>query len=168
MFDRYVSMNGQEIPPESKFYVAQDGKTLIIPSANISSFLSADLTESATKRVIGKKWRAVAKAALSFVDIEPLEIPILREGKPLTLDNADYVIDRRVARVKKTGGLIIPSEKVRPVLQLPWEISFSISLFENGDLNEMTLKRIFEDGGIAVGLGTFRGVFGKFKITKWE
>jgi hypothetical protein len=168
MFDKYLNMSGQEVDPENKFYLAADGKSLILPAANISSFLSADLTESATKRVIGKKWRGVAKAALSFVDIDPIEIPILREGVPLTLGNSNYIIDRRVARVKKTGGLIVPSEKVRPVLQTPWEMAFTITLFENPDLNESTLKRIFEDGGISIGLGTFRGVFGKFKVSKWE
>ena len=168
MFDRFVSMNNQEIPPEQKFYLAADGKSLVLPAANISSFLSADLTESATKRVIGKKWRGVAKAALSFVDIDPIEIPLLRDGEQLTLENSDFQIDRRVARVKKTGGLIVPSEKIRPVLMTPWELNFTISLFENPELNEMTLRRIFEEGGISVGLGTFRGVFGKFKITKWE
>jgi hypothetical protein len=168
MFDKYLSMNGQEVAPEEKFYLAADGKSLILPAANISSFLSADLTESATKRVIGKKWRGVAKAALSFVDIDPIEIPITRDGKPLTLDNSGYQVDKRVARVKKTGGLIVPSEKVRPVLATPWEMSFTITLFENPDLNEQTLRRIFEDGGISIGLGTFRGVFRKFKVTKWE
>ena len=168
MFDRYLNMSGQEISPENKFYLAADGKSLILPAANISSFLSADLTESATKRVIGKKWRGVAKAALSFVDIDPIEIPFLRDGVQLTLDNSDYVVDRRVARVKKTGGLIVPNEKVRPVLNTPWELNFNVTLFENPDLNEMTLKRIFDEGGISVGLGTFRGVFGKFKVTKWE
>jgi len=168
MFDKYLSMNGQEVAPEQKFYLAQDGESLMFPSANISSFLSADLTESATKRVIGKKWRGVAKAALSYVDISPVEIPIKRDGVQLTLDNSNYLIDKRVARVKKTGGLIVPSEKVRPVLTTPWEMTFTITLFENADLNEPTLRRIFEEGGISIGLGTFRGVFGKFKVSEWK
>lgn len=168
MFDRYIGMTGQEVAPEQKFYLAQDGKSIILPSVNISSFLSADLTESATKRVIGKKWRGVAKAALSYVNISPVEIPFTRNGEPLTLDNSGYTIDRRVARVKKTGGLIVPSEKVRPVLSNPWEVSFDITLFDNAELNEPTLRRIFEEGGISIGLGTFRGVFGKFKVSKWE
>jgi hypothetical protein len=168
MFDKYLNMSGQEMAPEQKFYLAQDGKSLMLPAVNISSFLSADLTESATKRVIGKKWRSVAKAALSFVDIDPIEIPFVRDGVSLTLDNSDYIIDRRVARVKKTGGLIIPSEKVRPVLLTPWELTFTLTLFENAELNEQTLKRIFEEGGVSIGLGTFRGVFGKFKVSNWE
>lgn len=168
MFDRYIGMGGMEIAPEQKFYLGQDGETITLPSVNISSFLSADLTESATKRVIGRKWRSVGKAALSYVNISPIEIPFRRAGEIMTLKNSGYTIDRRVARVKKTGGLIIPSEKVRPVLANPWEISFEISLFDNPDLNDTILRRIFVEGGISIGLGTFRGVFGKFKIAKWE
>jgi hypothetical protein len=168
MFDRYIGMTGQEVAPEQKFYLAQDEKTITLPSVNISSFLSADLTESATKRVMGRKWRGVAKAALSYVNITPVEIPFTRDGVTLTLDNANYTIDKRVARVKKSGGLIVPSEKVRPVLGNPWELSFNIELFENAELNEPTLRRIFEEGGISIGLGTFRGVFGKFSVASWE
>jgi len=167
MFDRYVSMNS-ETPPEQKFYLGQDGKSLMFPTANISSFLSADLTESATKRVIGRKWRSVAKAALSYVDFDQLEIPIMREGECLTLDNSNYIIDRRVARVKKTGALIVPSEKIRPVLNTPWSLTFNLTLYDNDELNEQTLRRIFEDGGISIGLGTFRGIFGKFKVSQWD
>ena len=167
MFDRYVSMKG-DIPIEQKFYLAADGKTLVLPAANISSFLSADLTESATKRVMGRKWRAIAKAALSFVDIEPMEIPFTRNGEPLTLDNSGYVVDFRVARTKKSGGLIVPQEKKRPVVHTPWELNFQITLFQNDDLGEDTLKTIFEEGGISIGLGTFRGVFGKFKVAQWK
>jgi hypothetical protein len=168
MFDRYLNMSGQEMSPEQKFYLAADGKSLVLPAANISSFLSADLTESATKRVVGRSWRGVAKAALSFVDIDPIEIPFTRNGEPLTIENSNYLIDYRVAKVKKTGGLIIPSEKVRPVLQTPWGLCFKITLYENAELSEPLLRKIFEDGGISIGLGTFRGVFGKFKIVKWE
>ena len=168
MFDRYIGMTGQEVAPEQKFYLGRDGKTITLPSVNISSFLSADLTESATKRVMGKKWRGVAKAALSYVNISPIDIPLTRDGEPRTLDNSEYTVDRRTARVKKSGGLIVPSEKVRPVIADPWAINFDVTLFENPELNEPTLKRIFDEGGISIGLGTFRGVFGKFRVAKWE
>jgi len=168
MFDKYLNMSGQETSPDQKFYLAQDGKSLVLPAVNISSFLTADLTESATKRVIGRKWRGVARAILSYVDIDPNEISIMRDGVALTLDNSDYMIDRRVARVKKTGGLIVPSEKIRPVLLPPWSLSFKITLFENNDVNEAILRRIFEEGGISIGLGTYRGVFGKFKVSEWN
>jgi len=116
--------------------------------------------------VIGRGWKTIAKAALTFVDIAPLEIEFLHpDGTNCTVD--ELVIDRRKAIIKK-GQLSIPSDKERPVLPLPWSVSFELTLYKNPDLNENILKRLFEDGGIQIGLGTFRGVFGKFEITKWE
>jgi len=167
MFDRYVDMKKQ-VPIEDKFYTTGEERRLIFPAVNILSFLSADLTESATKRVMGRKWKSMAKAALSFVTIEPDLIPITRNGEKLTVGNCGYIIDKRVARTKKTGGLIVPSEKERPVLPLPWEMEFELTLVENDDLSEEQVKKIFIEGGYAIGLGTFRGLFGKFIVEKWE
>jgi hypothetical protein len=41
-------------------------------------------------------------------------------------------------------------------------------LFQNEDLNEAVLKKLFDDGGLTIGLGTYRGVYGKFVVDKWE
>jgi hypothetical protein len=166
MFDRYSGSMKDQLAPEDKVYQSKSQPgNLVLPSVNIQSFLSAQNTESATQRVVGRGWKAVGKAALTFIDITPIEIPILRDKKPATV--GDVVIDYRKAIIKK-GALSIPSDKARPVLELPWGISFEITLYKNPDLNENLLKRIFEDGGIQIGLGTFRGAFGKFEITQWE
>jgi len=166
MFDRYSGSIKETLAPQDKVYLSSmNPKNLILPSVNIQSFLSAQNTESAPQRVIGRGWKNVAKAALTFVEIEPLEIEILRDGVPATVN--DIEIDYRKAIIKK-GQLAIPSNKERPVLQLPWSISFEITLYKNPDLNENILKRLFEDGGIQIGLGTFRGMFGKFEITQWK
>lgn len=167
MFDRYSGSNDVTLAPEEKFYLDEAGR-IVVPALNISSFLSSQLSESATQRVMGKRWKTLAKAALSFVDIEPFNIPLTRDGKTLTLANSDYKILNHVARVKKTGGLIIPSPKQRPVIATPWELEFTLTLYENKDLSEHDLRTIFEQGGIAIGMGTFRGVFGKFVVEKWE
>jgi hypothetical protein len=166
MFDRYSGSMKDQLSPEDKIYRSSaNQKNLILPSVNIQSFLSAQNTESATQRVVGRGWKAVGKAALTFVDITPFEIIIMREGKEATVN--DIVIDHRKAIIKK-GALSIPSDKDRPVLPLPWSVNFEITLYKNPDLNENLLRKIFEDGGIQIGLGTFRGVFGKFEVTRWE
>jgi hypothetical protein len=54
------------------------------------------------------------------------------------------------------------------LLPLEWELEFAINLFDNKDLTESILKQLFEVGGIAIGLGSFRGVYGKFMVDKWE
>jgi hypothetical protein len=167
MFDRFPgSMKaGEALAPIDKLYMVD--QTIVLPAVNILSFLSSQNTESAPQRVIGRGWKAVAKAALSFIDIDPLYIPITREGNEMTIESSGVVIHNSVARIKK-GALSIPSVKERPLIGLPWEVSFKITLFKNPDLNEPILRRLFDEGGLSIGLGTFRGVFGKFEITKWE
>jgi hypothetical protein len=164
MFDRYSGNNKEQLSVMDKLYV--NGGHLVLPSINILSFLSAQNTESAPQRVIGRGYKEVCKAAQSFVTIDPLFIPILRNDKPLTMENADIKIHYAVAKIMK-GKLAVPNPKERPILATPWQIKFNISLLETPELNETLLKKLFEKGGVAIGLGTFRGVFGKFKVESW-
>jgi hypothetical protein len=166
LFDRYLGNNTEQARPMDKVYVDQDG-IIGIPAINILSFLSAQNTESAPQRVSGRGWKRVAKAAQSYVQIDPLFIPFKRDGKTLTKETADLKIHFAIARVMK-GKLSIPNPKERPMLETPWEIKFNVCLLETPDLNELLLQKLFEIGGIAIGLGTFRGVFGKFKVAEWK
>ena len=170
MFDRYAGDNKTELPPEKKMYFATDGKTMILPSINISSFLSAQNTESAPKRFLdSREYKKIASANLSYVSISPMEIPFTRKGKPIVFQGfADrsqggVYIDDRVARLPKG----IPNRKIRPVLAIPWELSFEMTIFPNNECSEDMLHDLFVRGGIAIGLGTFRGVYGKFVVQEW-
>jgi len=167
LFDRYSGNNKEQLGTMDKIY--QEGEYLVLPSTNILSFLSAQNTESATQRVVGRGYKEVCKAALSFVMINPgksIMIPFLRDGKLLKVTDADLKIHYAVAKIMK-GKLAIPNPKERPMLDCPWELKFDLELLETPELNEVLLKRIFEKGGLAVGLGTFRGVFGKFNVKSW-
>jgi len=166
LFDRYVGNNKEQLAVMDKVYSSHEGY-LVLPSINVLSFLSAQNTESAPQRVIGRGYKEVCKAALSFVTIDPMDIPFSRNGKPLTVKNAGLSIHVAVAKIMK-GKLAIPNPKERPKLDLPWELKFKIILLETPELNEVLLKKLFEKGGLAIGLGTFRGVFGKFKVDKWQ
>lgn len=165
LFDRYSGNNKEQLEVMEKVYL--DGDTLCLPSINIMSFLSAQNSESAPQRVVGRGYKAVQKAAQSFVTIENLNIPFTRNGKTLTKKNANLKIHYAVARVKK-GQLSVPNPKERPMLECPWDLSFTLQIIETPELNCNLLKKLFEFGGNAIGLGTFRGVFGKFCVTKWE
>ena len=165
LFDRYSGNNKEQLSVMDKIYLSE-GK-MVLPSTNILSFLSAQNTESASQRVVGRGYKEVCKAALSFVTITPMLIPFSRNGGVLTPENADLKVHNSVAKIMK-GKLAIPNPKERPMLDTPWELKFTLTLLETPELNEVLLKRIFEMGGLAVGLGTFRGVFGKFKVESWR
>jgi len=165
LFDRYPGNNKESLDVMDKIY--QENGSMVLPSTNISSFLSAQNTESAPQRVIGRGYKEVAKAAQSFVRIEPLNIPFLRNGKEIKVAEADLKIHQAIARVMK-GKLAVPNPKERPMLETPWELKFKLTLLETPELNEVRLKDLFEKGGLAIGLGTFRGTFGKFCVERWE
>jgi hypothetical protein len=172
MFDRYAGDNTTQLPPEQKMYFLQDKKTLCIPAANISSFLSAKNTSSVAKVMGGRAYKKLAEALLGYVLISPMQIPLYRDGESIVFNGfisdvdkvADIYVDRRVARLKDG----IPNPKARPVVNLPWEITFTLRLLKNDMVSETMLKSFFEKGGAAIGLGTYRGVFGKFVVVQWE
>ena len=166
MFDRYSGNNKEQLDPMNKCYV-NESNHLVLPSVNLLSFLSAQNTESATQRVVGRGYKEVCKAALSYVSIKEYNIPFLRNNKPIELNEKNIKMHFAVAKIMK-GKLAIPNPKERPMLEPEWKLAFQLTLQETPELNEVLLKKIFEIGGNAVGLGTFRGVFGKFMVEKWE
>jgi hypothetical protein len=154
-----------------------DNDELILPSLNVLSFLSAIGTDSAPKRLYDpKRASTVCKACCSYVQIPQMEIPFVRDGKPIVFNGfdqdgwdrtANIEVMKHVAKVKK-GQLSVPNPKERPCLHLDWCLEFNIRLISNKIVSEDQLKHIFIEGGLAVGLGTYRGVFGKFAVDTWE
>ena len=180
MFDRYPGDNDTKLTPAQKLYYAEDGKTLVIPSTNLMSFLSAKNTDSAPKRLLdSRKYKKFTEACASFVMIGAVgdelseDLTLTRDGEPLVFKGFDkdevcpatgMWISRAVARLEKG----VPNPKVRPVLPMPWELAFSLQLFPNNQIQEQQVKNIFEEGGYAVGIGTWRGRFGKFELIQWD
>lgn len=176
MFDRYAGDNNTKLEPDQKLYL-KPGLTglphIILPTANFTSFLSAHNTNSAPKRLRdARKYKGIANACLSFLDIQEEYIPFMRDGKPILfdrfIDDADpssgCYVHRSVARLEKG----IPNPKVRPVLPKPWTLEFTLILYPNKEIKEQEVFNLISEGGIAIGLGTYRGVFGKFEIIQWE
>ena len=178
MFDRYAGDNKTKLDWTQKIYLVPGTSILALPATNISSFLSAHNTNSAPKRLRDKRaYKDICNACLSFVSIDGPDdcrgyLPILKSGKRIIVgkfgDESDkesgLYLHRAVARLDKG----IPNPKERPVLPGPWEIEFTLTIFPNKEIKEQEIKNLFEEGGLAIGLGTFRGVFGKFAVTKWE
>src|SRR5215475_211093 len=165
MFDRYPGDNNTKLEPHQKLYLAPgDSRVIGLPSTNLMSFLSAHNTNSAPKRLRDKrKFKDIANALLSFVSIREQFIPLLRDDKPIKLGKFDgdrdalsgCYIHRSVARLDKG----IPNPKVRPVVPLDWSLKFTLDIFRNQEIKEQDILNLMEEGGRALGLGTFRGVF---------
>jgi hypothetical protein len=174
MFDRYPGDNDTKLEPWQKLYLGGEGGRLImLPSANLMSFLSAQNTDSAPKRLLdSRKYKSFALACGSFISINPRMIPFLRDGEPIQFGKlvgdedveSGVYIDRRVARLEKG----IPNPKVRPVLPMPWELHFQLTLFPNKQIQETQLINVVTEGLLSLGLGTFRGQFGKADVILWE
>ncbi len=174
MFDRYPGDNNTKLEPHQKLYLQPgDSRVIGLPSLNIMSFLSAHNTNSAPKRLRDKrKFKDIANAMLSFVSIREQFIPLLRDGKPIVLGKFDgdkdslsgCYVHRSVARLDKG----IPNPKVRPVVPLDWGLQFTMDIFPNREIKEQDILNLLDEGGRALGLGTFRGVFGKFRVESWS
>ena len=174
MFDRYPGDNQTKLEPWQKLYLEPGASKVIgLPTLNIMSFLSAHNTNSAPKRLRDKrKFKDLANAILSFVSIREQFIPFVRNGKAIAFGKLENDLDEKsgvyihysVARLDKG----IPNPKVRPVLPLEWSLEFTLDFFPNREIKEQDVLNLFEEGGRAIGLGTFRGVFGKFRIDRWE
>lgn len=174
MFDRYAGDNNTKLEVWQKFYLEPgDSRVIGMPAANIMSFLSAHNTNSAPKRLRDKrKFKDIANACLSFVEIAEDFIPFTRDGNPIKLgkfeNDKDPVsgawVHRSVARLDKG----IPNPKERPVLPCPWSLAFTLRIYPNREIQEQEILNLFDEGGRALGLGTFRGLFGKFIVETWE
>jgi hypothetical protein len=153
---------------------------LALPAINISSFLSAQHTESAPKRLReAKKYKAICNACKSFTLAKsddphnPDFIPFLRNGEKIEVGHkfddelepmSGLYLSRHVARLKDG----IPNPKERPTLPLPWSLAFMFLIFPNSEIKEEEIYNLFVEGGLAIGFGTYRGCFGKFEVVKWE
>lgn len=174
MFDRYAGDNNTKLEPWQKLYIQPGTRIVGIPAINIMSFLTAHNTNSAPKRLRDKrKYKDLCNSMLSFVMIGPSFIPLLKDGKPIEFDkfNHDDVCEKSGIYVHKTVARLdkgIPNPKERPVVPLPWSLEFDFELMPNKEIKEVEIQNIFEEGGRAIGLGTFRGLFGKFVIDMWE
>jgi len=196
MFDRFAGTDTKIAEehnrhPERRFYAHDEadgiGKKLFIPNINILSFLAKQKGASCVNRW-GPQGRMKAGARqelaeniLSFVKIEPTEIPILSAGKQVvwhgwkTRDDgvkhdpeSGIWVHHGAGRVQK-GGSLIPVELFRPVLPLPWSIVFKVLIrLRASVITPDMMEGFFEAGAPTIGLGAFRPAFGTADLAVWE
>ncbi|OWT55241.1 hypothetical protein [Candidimonas nitroreducens] len=178
MFDRYAGDNQTRLEWHQKIYLRSGTSNLCLPTLNLVSFFTAHNTNSAPKRLRDKRiYKSICNAILSFVSVADADgnaesILIKRDGQSIEVgtftdrvdEQSGIYLHRAVARLDKG----IPNPKERPVLPLPWSMEFDLTIYPNKEVKEQEIKNLLAEGGMAIGLGTFRGVFGKFVIDRWE
>ena len=172
LFDRYPGDNKTVLAdPGQKLYLNAT-REVCLPTLNLLSFLTAQNTESAPKLCLDKRiYRTVCSALLASVAITPSPlIPFLRDGQPIVFGEFDendmdpisgMLVVRHVARLAKG----IPNPKERPMLGLPWALQATIQVLPHPDLTEELIENLFVDGGMRLGIGTYRKAFGKFTFS---
>ena len=153
----------EELPPEQKLYYGPDKKTLILPASNIVGFLTSKSSHSCLRVFAdSKEWKTRSPEMVGNVYISPVHIPFTVDGLPLLFDgtwNEKVYLDERMARPSSTARVIAR----RPVIVLPWSLSFEVNMNETEFVTQTRLKDWFIRGGISVGIGAYRPMFGRFK-----
>jgi hypothetical protein len=169
MFDRFIDHSAEKRPPEQKLYLAEKNK-LVMPAENINSFLFSSV--GCAKAFEKKGSLGYIRTGQSHVFIDPVIIPIKdNKGKDILysgFENTNLYINESSPVVKK-GSLSIKTEmKQRPVLRLPWSLSFTITLVKNALIDDTKLYNWFIQGGMLIALGTYRPRYGRFDVAIWE
>jgi len=124
MFDRYAGDNNTELTVEQRMYYAPDGETIVLPSQNILAALASNLYKCATKIKYGKQHGEKTDAIQGFVDIDPVKIPFLRDGKPIKFIGVGEKLnqmelfhpDRMASRILGMGDVVSLVEKAQATI----------------------------------------------------
>lgn len=167
MFDRYSGDNNTQLAVEDKMYLDSQ-RGLILPAINLYSLLCAGGADSVTNKFFGKAGKNIALGIKSYTSIEPFEIPIEDDDGQVIFGgfSTRIYVARHVARTPK-GKLLVPQPKERPVLSLPWRLTFTVEYAQNKLCTLDNLQQAFDKGGI-IGLGTFRPFFGRYELTGFD
>ncbi len=170
MFDRFMDHSKEVRPPEQKLYLTEKNM-VVLPAENLRSFLFGEAPPGCAKAFEGKKGKDYIRTGMGHVFIDPPLIPFKKNGKIVEFkgfNNETFWIHEGAPRTK-SGSLSIKQEiKHRPVLKMPWSLDFNISLVKNPLIDSTKLFNWFTNGGILISIGTYRPLFGRFVVDRWE
>lgn len=165
-------------PTRDKLYLDDDGQTIIMPSANIIGFLANKDTRSpsAGRMVFARGFNKVAPMVGGFIAFDPVNIPVLRDGKPILFngrfDNDNPAPAKKIgvetlqtcAKAPNSG---VPNFPIRPLLLKPWTLEFELIYIDNDHVKLEHFKQMFDFGRV-MGLGSYRTMYGRFDVSKWD
>jgi len=170
LFDRFIDMSEQKVDASEKLYLAEKNQ-VVFPSENIYGFLCTEKPAGCARWFEGRKGPKFGKAVMSYTGISPEMIPFRRNGKEIFFSGFKNEYDAkakiRVLHHKATvmkNSRPVPMPTARPMLEVPWQLEFTISLVKNNILSMNKIIKWFEQGGIEIGLGAYRPRFGRFMV----
>jgi len=169
MFDRFFDHSKEVRPPDQKLYLREapsGDNELVFPAGNIHAFLFNDKPPGCAKMFEGRQSRQYMSWGGGHIFLEPPLIPILADNKKVCFKGFNEQI-YVYSSSPRTNGIKQP-EIHRPVLKLPWEMKFKIRLIKNPKIDSPKLRNWFDMGGLQMGLGNHRPLYGRFMVTKWE
>jgi hypothetical protein len=164
IFDRYAGDNNTQLPAEEKMYL-NEHRQLTMPAINILSLLAAENTPSVCRQFFGKQGKNIALGVKAYCNLTPFEIPIEDATGPIVFNGWNQQITRQKSVARLAKG--VPNPKDRPVLSLPWKLSFTIEYQDNKFCTIENLRQAITMGG-TLGLGTFRPYYGRYELTGWD
>ena len=178
MFQRFIGQIKDQ-DPETMLYL-DDKRELFVPAANVYSFFcNGDNGKGCAMTFEARAHKMeMLRLAKAYLAVRPNRIPILREGKPIAYGKFDergdkksgLIIDERAA-VGKGARTTSREMRRRPVLDLPWEVTFQLILVmarSNQALNGQKLLEWMQQGGMEIGILAHRPMFGKFTVEMRE
>jgi hypothetical protein len=172
MFDPFFGQEKDTRPPEQKWYLNSDN-VVCLPAENLWSFLfRGGKPVGCALAFQGKQGGEYQRIGQAHMVISPSGlIPFSRNGKPIIFNDFDgkscYVSE--FAPCTKNGSLSVKQNiRKRPVLMLPWELTFNVLLFKNTKIDSTVIYNWFVQGGIQIGLGNYRPRFGRFQVKSME
>lgn len=166
MFNRFYDHSKVIRPPEQLLYYGQDNE-VVFPADNMRSFLFGEKPPGCAKTMEGKKSKDFIRWGQGHIHIDPLNIPFKTAGEPVIFKGVENGLFYVHTAAPRTNG--IKQEAIdRPVLRLPWELEFNITIVENPLVDQIRLYNWFVMGGLLIAIGNYRPVYGRFEVKKWE
>lgn len=145
-----------------KAYLDQNGH----PYLPCENYMACLIGAGMYIKLDGKRQMSTSKSTLlpGFMALENAVLPLLdpKDGKP-----APWEVDIRKGTNPNGGEAVC---LVRPRFDR-WMFETSI-MVDTDQINEKVIRELIDIAGARVGLGDFRparkGIFGRFKVTRWE
>lgn len=133
----------------ASLYTDSEGR-YILPAQNIEMSFVEAARENKLGKVFERSFRICEDALLHFED---------EDKTPQQLYELGRYVDVRAVGIKN-----VKITTTRAIIPTPWHVDV-VAYYDETQLNEDKILQAAEIAGLRYGVGTFRRVFGKYKVT---